>query len=248
MENMFTMTDQRPGTSNAAVQTDSMQDSGMSLEETRLQARHHGQFITDARVLRATVRAQLKSHLRMPGGDNASMKIILEYHSIPMMAWRMLFRANSVEWHSRRDSKKSTHTGLIKSPRLLNTLLNMGAAFQYGMGACRLVVAPSSGATGRSVIAFVPMLQIWHESTSDGAMQSMLTCFLVVIDESGEMRTPPNNVFTDAEEIDIKTVLMENIRVMSDLEWPLSEVFLEHLDVWEAAVLEAETDLLGLGW
>ena len=71
----------------------------------------------------------------------------------------------------------------------------------------------------------------------------MLSGFLVILDESGEMRTPPNHSWTDAEEADIKLVMMENLRKMASWEWPLSEMFLEHLDEWEAAQvqeLEAE--------
>ena len=233
-------TDRRQAMVNVAVQTEEGGAVGTSLEATRAQARHHGQFLTDARVLRASVRTLMKSHLRMPGTTTAAMELRLDFSSLPLMAWRMLFEQDSFEWHSQRGPTKSTHVGIIRSPRQLNSLLDMGRQIEFGIGSCRLVVPPGTGQVGRSVIGYVPTFQLWHQALSDGTMTSVLTAFLVILDESGEMRTPPNHAFTDEEELEIKTVFMENVRLMEDLEWPLSERFQMHLEEWEVGLMASQ--------
>ena len=213
----------------------------LTLDVTRDSSRRLGQYMTDIRCLRATVRGQLKSHLRMPTTESASMKVNITFLSTPLMAWKMPYGKDSFEWHSTRTRMESVHVGLLQSPRKLNETLDMGKNMQYGNGSCKLAV-PEKG-VARSIISYAPTFEVWHKAQIDGTMESVLSGFLVILDESGEMRTPPNHSWTDAEEADIKLVMMENLRKMASWEWPLSEMFLEHLDEWEAAQvqeLEAE--------
>ena len=230
-------------TTNTSTQTDPWVAPApeMTLEVTRDSSRRLGQYMTDIRCLRATVRDQLKSHLRMPTTESACMKVNISFLSTPLMAWKMLYGKDSFEWHSTRTKTESTHVGLLQSPRKLNQTLDLGKNMQYGNGSCKLVV-PEKG-VAKSIISYAPTFQVWHKAKADGTMESVLSGFLVILDESGEMRKPPDQAWTDAEEAGIKQVLMENLRKMSSWEWPLSPMFEEHLDAWEAAQvqeLEAE--------
>jgi len=69
-------------------------------------------------------------------------------------------------------------------------------------------------------------------------MESMLSANLVILDESGELRTPPSQPYTDVEETTIKTVLMQQLRRMLDKGWPISATFEQFLDDWEQATEE----------
>ena len=228
----------RVATREISCQTEETHPIRSTLDSTRQQARTHGQFITDARCLRATVKSELKTHLRMPSTQSATMHVTVAFHAIPLMAWKMLFPKGSFEWHSERTQLKSTHVGLIMCPFKLNNILDLGTVITYGKGSTKLMVGADGKGAARSMLGYAPPFKVWHQACADDTMQSMLSCYMVILDESGELRTPPDHAYTDAEELAIKSVMMENLKKYSDWEFPLSDMFLEHLDDWEQALAE----------
>ena len=226
-----------PMVKEMGCQTEESEPIRPTIDSTRENARKLGQFTTDARCLRATVKDCLKAHLRMPSSANASMQVTMPFSAIPLMAWKMLYPKGIIEWHSERTKDKSTHVGLILCPQVLNTALDLGTMMYYGKGCTKLVVPPDGGAA-RSMIGYAPPFKIWHQASANGTMQSMLSAYLVILDESGEMRTPPNHAYTDQEELAIKAVMIENLKKFSDWDFPMSDMLAEHLDAWETAEAE----------
>lgn len=99
---------------------------------------------------------------------------------------------------------------------------------------------PTTALVGRSLLAYMPPFQVWCKTDAEsGAVMSILTGWIVILDESGELRTPPNHTYTDEEEDLIQTTLRGNLERMRSSEMALSPTFLRLLgQTAEAAEVE----------
>jgi hypothetical protein len=168
---------------------------------------------------------QLGSRLKMPNSLEAHMEVKVEVPGIPACGWRTIFP--SFQWHVSEDSL--TEVGMTLEPTVLNQALSMATCSPQAVG-CSKLVLPATALVGRSLLAYVPPFQVWCKREAEsGAMQSILTGYMVILDESGELRTPPNKVYTDAEENLIQEVLRDNLEKMRIGELPLSPTFLRLL-------------------
>ena len=146
-----------------------------------------GIYISTVQMLTATVHAELACVLRMPKSDTSSMIIELTFKAIPYEAMLQVFP--SCETHHSPDG--AVTTGLIRSMGTLDSTIKMEQNMAHGLGCCKLVL-PDTALVGRSILAFAPTFQIWTKVTEFGALETMLSCYLVILDESGELREPPN--------------------------------------------------------
>ena len=226
-----TMTD-TTGTRTIATQTNSTGDQNSTLAEIRGLAKRCGHYTTDIHCLRATLRRELQTHLKMPSSVNPSLEVNIPFKAVPLAAWKMLF-GSAVQWHERKTKTVYTFTGLITDPKVLNSTkaLDLQEIVPYCLDMCKLVF-PSSSREARSMLSYAPAFTIWHQTKSDGTMESMISCKMIILDESGETRTP-SGAWTDEEETAIKAVMMEQLRLMVDIEWPISEMMEEYLVNWE---------------
>ena len=209
---------------SVASQTGPMRHTLTLPQLTRVanQAEH---FLTSTSSMRSTLYRELGSRLKMPNSLEAHMAVKVDFPGIPATGWKELFP--SLEWHLSEDG--ATEVGMTLDPDILNQALSMERCSHYGLGCCKLVL-PGSALVGRSCLAFVPPFQVWCNSeTESGALQSILTAYLVILDESGELRTPPNHTYTDAEENLIQDVIRGNLEKMRHSEQPLSPMFLRLL-------------------
>lgn len=147
-----------------------------------------GIYFSEMGMLKATVRAELANVLKMPKSLTSSMKIELNFKAIPFSAMVRLF--SGAETHTSPEG--NVMVGLIRCMELLNDSMHMEEVLQNGMGCCKLVV-PESALVGRSVLSFAPTWQIWSKASESGALETIISGFLVILDESGEMRTPPDH-------------------------------------------------------
>ena len=146
-------------------------------------------FISSTSMLRATVYSELANYLRMPKSETSAMQIELSFKAIPYAAMLQVFPA--AETHISPD--RQVTIGLIRSMEVLNHEMKMETVLPHcGMGCCKLVL-PETALVGRSVLSFAPTWQIWSKTHPSGVLETMLSGFLVILDESGEMRTPPDH-------------------------------------------------------
>ena len=145
-------------------------------------------FISEVSMLRATVYAELSNVLRMPKSETSSMVIELSFKGIPYQAMLQIF--STAETH--KSPEGDVTTGLIRSMAQLNQEIQMETVLAQGMGCCKLVL-PGDALVGRSVLSFAPTWTIWSKTAPSGAVETILSGFLVILDESGMMRTPPNH-------------------------------------------------------
>ena len=139
-------------------------------------------------MLRATVYAELGGVLKMPKSTTASMKIELSFKAIPYEAMLAIFPSAE----TLVSPEGNVTIGLIRSMATLNTEMNMESVLVHGKGCCKLAI-PETALVGRSVLSFAPTWQIWSRTAQSGALETMLSGFLVILDESGELRNPPNH-------------------------------------------------------
>ena len=147
-----------------------------------------GMFFSMVSMLKATVYAELATHLRMPNSERAAMQIEITFKAVPYDALLAIFP--EAETHHSPDGRVTT--GLVRSMYSLNTQLEMESVIPHGKGCCKLVL-PDSALVGRSILSFTPTWQIWSKISETGALETLLSGYLVILDESGEMRTPPNH-------------------------------------------------------
>ena len=97
----------------------------------------------------------------------------------------------------------------------LNSMLEMDELLDHGLG-CGKLVMPAGARVGRTLLSFAPPMQIWcQEKRGSKVLQVVITAWLVLLDESGELRSPPNHTYTDAEETSIQAVLRANLLRMA---------------------------------
>ena len=83
-----------------------------------------------------------------------------------------------------------TETGFVRSMERLNNLITMPEAM-FGVGCCKLVLPPDAR-VGRAILSFAPTWQVWCSvDPATLACQAVLSGWLVVLEESGQLRTPP---------------------------------------------------------
>ena len=213
------------------------QTEAPSLRLVRHHASTYQQYLTDRRCLLASVKKLLATHLRMPGGPSAThatLQVTIPFHTIPLAGWKALFPQNTMEWHVDVKPQKVTSVGLIMDPWkvMSHSVLDLTARLEHAIGCCKAVVPPKGEV--KSVLAYTPPFKLWHQAAKNGEMESILSANVCILDESGELRTPPNHVYTDAEELSIKTVMMEQVQKMADAEYPLSATFEAFLERWHA--------------
>jgi hypothetical protein len=168
---------------------------------------------------------ELGNRLKMPNSLEAHMEMKVDFPGITATGWRTIFP--SFEWHVSEDL--STQVGLMLNPAGLNQALSMNVVNLEAVG-CSKLVLPATALVGRSVLAYAPPFKVWcKEDAESGAVLSILTGFLVILDESGELRTPPNHSYTDEEETLIQETLRENVEKMRSSEMPISPLFLRLL-------------------
>ena len=147
-----------------------------------------GIFFSQISMLSATVYTELGNVLRMPRSTTASMVIELAFKAIPYEAMIQLFPGS--ETHQAPTGNVTT--GLTRSMYALNDQIQMENVLVHGKGCCKLVL-PDAALVGRSILSFAPTLTIWSKTADSGALETILTCFLVIMDEGGSLRTPPDH-------------------------------------------------------
>ena len=135
-----------------------------------------------------------------------------------------------------------TETGLVRSMAKLNSMLEMDELLDHGLG-CGKLVMPAGARVGRTLLSFAPPMQIrCQEKRGSKVLQVVITAWLVLLDESGELRSPPNHTYTDAEETSIQAVLRANLLRMAQEEWAITPNFLRLLG-WKTRGEEVEKEL-----
>ena len=213
--------------SEQCTQTNAYTPSLTTEQMTETLSRYHLSVIS-ARTLRATLCRELATRMKIPNSLNAEMKLVMDFPGISATAWRTVFPEGNSTWMTSPDGQ--TETGLILSMAELNSALKMEKYLEdkWGMGCTRLHL-PATGYVARTLISFSPPWQIWSRKEEDGAISSIITCWMVLLDESGELRTPPNHTYTDAEETQIQATLRANLTEMMEKSAPLSPTFLRLL-------------------
>ena len=159
------------------------------------------------------------------------MDVRLELNGVPAAGLRLIYP--EAEWLTSPDG--STETTLVRSMEQLNRLVVMDRELDHGRGCCKLVL-PADARVGRAILAFAPVWQVWCKQDPESlAYHSVISGWLVVLDESGELRTPPNHSYSDAEESSIQQVLRANLRWMVEEDWAVSPTFLRLLGMEERA-------------
>lgn len=74
-------------------------------------------------------------------------------------------------------------------------------------------------------------------------MESVLSLKLVILDESGELRTPPNQTYTDEELESLRFAMMTQLQEMAHKGIPLSPMFESLLVRW-AEKIDKEDEML----
>ena len=210
---------------NAQTQTGPMTHT-LTLSQLEKVAEKAQQFLTSSSSLRSTMYRELGNRLKMPNSMEAHMAVKVEFPGIPASGWKSLFP--KLEWHLSPDGL--TEVGVTLSPQVLNQALSMERIHAQAIGCCKLAL-PATALVGKSVLAFMPPFQVWcqTDAAESGSLQSILTAYLVILDESGELRTPPNHTYSDSEETLIQEVLRANLERMRGQEMPLSPTFLRLL-------------------
>ena len=211
----------------ASTQTDRYTPSLSTNEITEMLARFHLSVIS-RQTVRQTLYRELANRLKMPCSLTAEMRVVMDFPGIPAPAWKMVFPPPTTEWMTSEDGE--TQTGLLLSMAELNNTIDMKMrlACNHVIGCTRLHLPPSAQ-VGKTLISLAPPLQIWIKKEPDGAVSSMVTCWIVLLDESGDLRTPPNHPYSDEEEELIQETLRENLKTMILKDWPLSPTFLKLL-------------------
>jgi hypothetical protein len=208
-----------------------------SNELSELLSKFHLSTIS-ARTLRASLYRELANRMKIPNSLTADMQIRVEFPGVPPGAWKTVFPEPRTQWLTSPDG--ATQTGLILSMSDLNLALRMeNRITDTGLGCTRLH-SPPTAFVSRTLISFTPPMQIWCKTEEDGAVSSMMTCWMVLLDESGELRAPPNHTYSDEEEDLIQTTCRTNLRTMMEMDWALSPMFLRLLGNLElSATVEA---------
>lgn len=219
-----------------ACQTDVSEPIRPSVGWLKYNAGGLGYFVTEKRSLLMTLKKHLRTHLKMPSMQNATMHITIPFSTIPVNAWMALFPSSMMEWHQQQENMKNTFTGLMLDPMKVMTCptLDLSTVMDNAHGPCKAVLQSSSNSGAQSVLSYVPPVQLWHQARSDGTMESMVSLFMVVLDESGELRTPPNQAYTDPEISAIReAVLYQTNQLQLLRNVTLSPHFEQLLEDWE---------------
>lgn len=232
-------------TVSVACQTDESEPVRPTITWLKYNARALDHFVTERRSLLMTLKKLLRSHLKMPSMQNASLHVTIPFNTIPGSAWMGLFPATMMEWHQQKEAgAKNTFTGLMLDPMkvMLCKTLDLSELMSNAMGPCKAVVSPS-GSGAQTILSYVPPIQLWHQARNyDGTMESMISLFMIILDESGEMRTPPNHTYTDEETTAVKDAVLTQANHMYLSNVPLSPLFEQLIEDWELVKLKQQME------
>ena len=214
-----------------ATQTESALALGTPQQQLAARAAALDYFVAPLSSLRSTLRGLMRQVLRMPSSAEAAMDVRLELQGIPASAFRCVYP--EAVWLTSPDG--SVETGLVRSMTTLNNMISMEHDLEHGLGCCKLVL-PAEARVGRAIIAFAPTWQVWcRQDPETLACRAVISSWMVILDESGELRTPPNHTWTDSDESSIQGVLRSNLAQMVEEDWAVSPNFLRLLGQEEKA-------------
>ena len=183
-------------------------------------AKYLGQVCFPLAQIVATMKDNANKMLRMPKAA-ASMVMEIAYPMVPFCALVAAFPSAEIF-----PEKDGVQVALIRSMTGLWTDLELDDAAAHGKGCTRLVIADQE-MCGRSLLSFTPVARLRTVTSKSGVVVTTLTCPFCILDESGELRTPKDKTYTDAETTEIIEFLCQySLTPMYQEDWAISPLFL----------------------